>query len=99
MSPLTSTLDSFRIFLHSLNGMPLGLYKGIVSGFWNTLEIPTGCMSPQCIATETTPTYIWTNQPQKGDASLLEAMSHTPIDSATPASLGLCNSLSEAIHL
>ena len=33
-------------------------------------------MNPQSIATEAIPTDIKTNQLQKGDASLLEAISH-----------------------
>ena len=38
-----------------------------------------GHMSPEYIVTEAIPTYIYTNQSQKGDASQPEAMSHTPL--------------------
>ena len=49
---------SDRLF-HSLlaqpngrHGLPLGLCKGTVSGLWNTVEIPIGHMSLQCIMTQ-----------------------------------------------
>ena len=41
-----------------------------------TLEIPSGHLSPQYIATEAIPTYIKASQSQKDDASQLEAMSY-----------------------
>ena len=36
-------------------------------------------MWTQFILTEEIPTYIYSNQSQKGDVSQLEAMSHTPL--------------------
>ena len=48
------------------------------------LEIPTSQMCPQSIATETIPTYIQTNQSQKGDASQLGALSHIPLTVLLP---------------
>ena len=53
-------------------------------------------MSVQSIVTDANfsiPTYIQSNQSQKGYASQLGAMSHTPIDSPTSTRLGLCSSL------
>ena len=64
--------------------MPLGLCKETVSGLLKTPEIPTSHMIPLFIVTRAIPTYIQTNQSQKGDAGLFEEMSHTPLTVPLP---------------
>ena len=48
------------------------------------MEILTSHGSPEDIATETFPNYIWINQSQKGDASQLENMCHIPLTAQQP---------------
>ena len=48
------------------------------------MEIPSSYMIPQSIATKVIPAYIEMNQSQRGDASQLEAVSHTPLTVLMP---------------
>ena len=48
------------------------------------MEITTGHVSPQSIATDAIPTNIKINHSQKCDAIQLEAMSHTPLTVLLP---------------
>ena len=51
-----------------------------------TMEISADHMHPQSTAIESIPTYIQTNQSQKGYASQMEAMSHTQLTVILPPS-------------
>ena len=58
--------------------------KGALGGPLKMMEIPTSHMSLQSITIKAIPASILTNQSQKGDGSLMETMSHTPLTVLLP---------------
>ena len=86
--PIDCFTDSFRSPYGRQTACRKGCARGLSVAFEKTVGIPTGRESLPCIATDTIPTDILTNQSQKGDA-----MSHSPIYNPTATRLGLCNSL------
>ena len=95
LSPVTITYtcgwllwDSFTVSLHRPDGRhsPSRLCKETVSDLWKPIKTPTSHVGPECVMTQAIPTYIFLDEliKKKDDASLLKAMSRTPLTVLLP---------------
>ena len=89
-------IDSFTVSLHSPNGRHLPAIRAMQGDCqwpWKMVEIPTGHVSPEFIATEAFPNLYLDYPTTKGQHQPIGSHVPYPTDSPTATRLGLCSSL------